>query len=73
MKEHIIQIISVGEYAKYEVNLNTLQDRVREWDKWGPWRNISEEALEYYKAIEPEIFVKRNKKEKRKMNIKGKM
>ena len=62
MKENIVQIISVGDYAKYEVNLITLQDRVREWEGWGPWRNISEEALEYYKAVEPEIFDRRNEK-----------
>ena len=61
MKENIFQILQMDQYVKYEVNLNTLQHRVRDWDGWSKWRSISEVALEYYKAIEPEIFVKRNK------------
>lgn len=61
MEKHIHTVYIEGRYPKYEVNLITLQDRVKGFDGWTKWRDIPEDAMNFYKSIEPEMFKKRNK------------
>ena len=61
MKECIYKVPVGGHYANYEVNLNTLQDRVRDCEGgWTNWRDITEDGFDFYRTVEPEMFVKRN-------------
>lgn len=62
MKEKYIYTVYIeGRYPRYEVNLYTLQDRFRKSDGWSNWSNLTTDALEFYNAIEPEMFMLRNK------------
>ena len=61
MKECIFKIPVGRHYANYEVNLVTLQDRVRDCEGgWAKWRDITEDGFDFYRVVEPEMFVKRN-------------
>jgi|LauGreDrversion4_2_1035121.scaffolds.fasta_scaffold334948_1 hypothetical protein len=48
---------------KYQVDLVNYVDRVRgvRNKAWGPWRDISPEAWDFYRAADPDLFKKRNK------------
>ena len=61
MEEHIHQIRIMRDYVKYEVNLYSLQDRVHHFTNWSEWRDINEEGFDFYRRVEPEMLVKRNK------------
>lgn len=61
MEKHIHTVYIEGRYPRYEVNLITLEDRFRKSDGWSNWSYMTDDALEFYKGIEPEMFEKRNK------------
>ena len=48
---------------KYEVDMGNLKDRIRGVRNkvWGPWRDLTADALDYYLMIIPDLMVKRNK------------
>ena len=48
---------------KYQVDMGNLKDRVRGVRNkvWGPWRDLTTDALDYYLMIIPDLMVKRNK------------
>jgi hypothetical protein len=48
---------------KYEVDMGNLKDRIRGVRNkvWGPWRDLTTDALDYYLMIIPDLMVKRNK------------
>ena len=48
---------------KYEVDMGNLKDRIRGTRNkvWGPWRDLTTDALDYYLMIIPDLMVKRNK------------
>ena len=48
---------------KYQVDMGNLKDRVRGTRNkvWGPWRDMSPEAWDYYLMMMPDLRTKRNK------------
>ena len=54
-----------GEFymKKYQVDMGNLKDRIRGVRNkvWGPWRDLTTDALDYYLMIIPDLMVKRNK------------
>lgn len=60
-EKHIYTVHIEGRYPRYEINLFTLEDRFRKSDGWSNWASLTKDAIEFYSAIEPEMFVLRNK------------
>ena len=54
-----------GEFymKKYQVDMGNLKDRIRGVRNkvWGPWRDLTADALDYYLMIIHDLMVKRNK------------
>jgi hypothetical protein len=66
MKDLIFEVDDYfGEFymKKYEVDMGNLKDRVRGVRNkvWGPWKDLTTEALDYYQVIIPDLMTKRNK------------
>jgi hypothetical protein len=47
---------------KYQVDMGNLKDRIRGVRNkvWGPWKDLTTEALDYYLMIIPDLMLKRN-------------
>ena len=48
---------------KYQVDMGNLKDRIRGVRNkvWGPWKDLTMEALDYYLMFIPDLMTKRNK------------
>jgi hypothetical protein len=48
---------------KHQVDMGNLKDRIMviRTKVWGPWKDLTTEALDYYQVIIPDLMTKRNK------------
>jgi hypothetical protein len=48
---------------KYEVDMGNLKERIRGVRNkvWGPWKDLTTEAFDYYLIFIPDLMTKRNK------------
>lgn len=47
---------------KYEVDMGNLKDRIMgiRTKVWGPWKDLTTEALDYYVMFIPDLMIKRH-------------